>query len=124
MTVFYDRFERHDHATGLKAQSTHYCPGCGHGLVHKLLAEAIDRAGKSDPAAAELLLPDARVYPAPRSQISIRMFWRSSTFRNWTLARLGKRAWVSSRGPYRRASSGLSELKATTTSRSQSRAPL
>ena len=22
---------------------THYCPGCGHGLVHKLIAEALDR---------------------------------------------------------------------------------
>lgn len=35
---FYDRYER-------KAElqhSTHYCPGCGHGIVHKLLAEAID----------------------------------------------------------------------------------
>jgi 2-oxoisovalerate ferredoxin oxidoreductase beta subunit len=47
-SVFYDRFERHDHATGLKAQSTHYCPGCGHGLVHKFLAEAIDSLGIQD----------------------------------------------------------------------------
>jgi len=40
-TVFYETFERHDHAEGLKAHSTHYCPGCGHGLAHKYLAEAI-----------------------------------------------------------------------------------
>jgi len=24
---------------------THYCPGCGHGIVHKLIAEVIDRLG-------------------------------------------------------------------------------
>jgi 2-oxoisovalerate ferredoxin oxidoreductase beta subunit len=48
MTVFYDRFARHDHATGLKARSTHYCPGCGHGLVHKYLAEAIEELGVQD----------------------------------------------------------------------------
>jgi 2-oxoisovalerate ferredoxin oxidoreductase beta subunit len=43
--VFYDRFERHSHGEGLKAHATHYCPGCGHGLVHKYLAEAIDSLG-------------------------------------------------------------------------------
>jgi 2-oxoisovalerate ferredoxin oxidoreductase beta subunit len=40
-SAFYETFERHAHAEGLKAHSTHYCPGCGHGLVHKYLAEAI-----------------------------------------------------------------------------------
>ena len=48
MSTFYERFERHDHAAGLKAQSTHYCPGCGHGLVHKYLAEAIEELGIQD----------------------------------------------------------------------------
>jgi 2-oxoisovalerate ferredoxin oxidoreductase beta subunit len=48
MTVFYERFERHDHARGLKAHSTHYCPGCGHGLVHKYLAAAIEEFGIQD----------------------------------------------------------------------------
>jgi 2-oxoisovalerate ferredoxin oxidoreductase beta subunit len=48
VSVFYDRFERHDHAAGLKAQSTHYCPGCGHGLVHKYLADAIEELGIQD----------------------------------------------------------------------------
>ncbi|MBM4081847.1 MAG: 2-oxoglutarate oxidoreductase, partial [Planctomycetes bacterium] len=24
---------------------THYCPGCGHGIVHRLLAEVIDELG-------------------------------------------------------------------------------
>src|SRR5689334_4149731 len=35
---FYDLYER---KAELQHQ-THYCPGCGHGIVHKLLAEAID----------------------------------------------------------------------------------
>ncbi len=48
MSVFYDRFERHAHGEGLKGVSTHYCPGCGHGLVHKYLAEAIDSLGVQD----------------------------------------------------------------------------
>lgn len=29
----------------LAEMSTHYCPGCGHGLVHKLIAEVIDELG-------------------------------------------------------------------------------
>ncbi len=46
--AFYPRFERHAHGEGLKGQSTHYCPGCGHGLVHKFLAEAIDELDLQD----------------------------------------------------------------------------
>ena len=41
---FYDRYER---KAELQHQ-THYCPGCGHGIVHKLLAEAIDALGIQD----------------------------------------------------------------------------
>jgi 2-oxoisovalerate ferredoxin oxidoreductase beta subunit len=48
MSVFYERFERHDHAAGLKGHSTHYCPGCGHGLAHKYLAQAIEELGIQD----------------------------------------------------------------------------
>lgn len=48
MNVFYDRFERHAHGEGLKGQATHYCPGCGHGLAHKYLAEAIEELGVQD----------------------------------------------------------------------------
>jgi len=44
-SVFYERFERHAHGEGLKGHSTHYCPGCGHGLIHKYIAEAIDELG-------------------------------------------------------------------------------
>jgi 2-oxoisovalerate ferredoxin oxidoreductase beta subunit len=47
-SAFYDRFERHAHGEGLKGHSTHYCPGCGHGLAHKYLAEAITELGVQD----------------------------------------------------------------------------
>ena len=32
----------------LKDAQTHYCPGCGHGIAHRLLAEAIDELGIHD----------------------------------------------------------------------------
>jgi len=32
----------------LKDCPTHYCPGCGHGIVHRLVAEAIDELGIHD----------------------------------------------------------------------------
>ncbi|MCM2269926.1 MAG: 2-oxoacid:acceptor oxidoreductase family protein [Thermoanaerobaculia bacterium] len=48
MSVFYEKFERHAHGEGLKGQSTHYCPGCGHGLIQKYLAEAIEELGVQD----------------------------------------------------------------------------
>jgi 2-oxoisovalerate ferredoxin oxidoreductase beta subunit len=48
MSVFYDRFERHAQGEGLKSHSTHYCPGCGHGLVHRDLASAIEALGIQD----------------------------------------------------------------------------
>ncbi len=42
--VFYDVYER---KSELKHQ-THYCPGCGHGVAHKLIAEAIEELGLQD----------------------------------------------------------------------------
>ena len=42
--VFYDLYER---KAELK-QQTHYCPGCGHGVVHKLIAEALQELGVQD----------------------------------------------------------------------------
>jgi 2-oxoisovalerate ferredoxin oxidoreductase beta subunit len=42
--VFYDFYDR---KSELKHQ-THYCPGCGHGIVHKLIAEAIEEMGVQD----------------------------------------------------------------------------
>jgi 2-oxoisovalerate ferredoxin oxidoreductase beta subunit len=47
-SVFYRDFERHAHGAGLNAHSTTYCPGCGHGLAQKYLAEAIDELGVQD----------------------------------------------------------------------------
>ncbi len=48
MSAFYDHFARHSHGQGLADHSTHYCPGCGHGLVHRDLADAIDELGVQD----------------------------------------------------------------------------
>src|SRR5215831_18450542 len=42
--VFYEKFER---KADLQ-QQTHYCPGCGHGVVHKLIAEALQDLGLQD----------------------------------------------------------------------------
>ncbi len=39
--VFYDRYERKTE----QQNQTHFCPGCGHGMVHKMLARAIDELG-------------------------------------------------------------------------------
>jgi 2-oxoisovalerate ferredoxin oxidoreductase beta subunit len=47
-SVFYRVFERHERAEGINAHSTTYCPGCGHGVVQKFLAEAIDELGVQD----------------------------------------------------------------------------
>lgn len=44
--VFYNTYER---KSELQHQ-THYCPGCGHGVVHKLIAEAIADLGCQDRA--------------------------------------------------------------------------
>jgi 2-oxoisovalerate ferredoxin oxidoreductase beta subunit len=43
-SVFYDRFDR----KGELQHQTHYCPGCGHGITHKLLAQALDELGLQD----------------------------------------------------------------------------
>ena len=42
--VFYDSYER---KSDLQRQ-THYCPGCGHGVAHKLIAEALEELGLQD----------------------------------------------------------------------------
>src|SRR6516165_11569215 len=43
---FFDKYER---KSELQHQ-THYCPGCGHGVVQKLIAEAIADMGLQDRA--------------------------------------------------------------------------
>src|ERR1700677_1710366 len=42
--AFYDRYARKDELN----HATHYCPGCGHGQIHKMLAAAIDELGIKD----------------------------------------------------------------------------
>jgi 2-oxoisovalerate ferredoxin oxidoreductase beta subunit len=42
--VFYEIYERKEELQ----HQTHYCPGCGHGIVHKMLATAIDQLGIQD----------------------------------------------------------------------------
>ncbi len=42
--VFYEKYERKSESQN----QTHYCPGCGHGVVHKLIAEAIADMGLQD----------------------------------------------------------------------------
>jgi 2-oxoisovalerate ferredoxin oxidoreductase beta subunit len=44
--AFLDRFDRR----AGDPRQTHYCPGCGHGVVSKLIAEAIDDLGIQDRA--------------------------------------------------------------------------
>ena len=42
--LFYDKYER---KSDLQHQ-THYCPGCGHGVAHKLIGEALQELGVQD----------------------------------------------------------------------------
>jgi 2-oxoisovalerate ferredoxin oxidoreductase beta subunit len=42
--TFYDQFVR----KGGDLEVTHYCPGCGHGVLHKMIAEAIADLGIQD----------------------------------------------------------------------------
>ncbi len=42
--AFYERYERKEELQ----HQTHFCPGCGHGTVHKMLAKAIDDLGVQD----------------------------------------------------------------------------
>jgi 2-oxoisovalerate ferredoxin oxidoreductase beta subunit len=44
--AFYDKYERKAELQ----QQTHYCPGCGHGVAHKLIAEALTELGVQDNA--------------------------------------------------------------------------
>lgn len=44
---FYDEFPRKG---GTASRATHYCAGCGHGLLHKLIAEAMHDFGLQDRA--------------------------------------------------------------------------
>ena len=50
-SVFYDVYDRKSELR----QQTHYCPGCGHGIVHKLIAEALQ----------DLALQDKTIFVSP-----------------------------------------------------------
>jgi len=41
----YDKFERKGKA---HQETTHYCPGCGHGNIHKIIAETLDEFNAAD----------------------------------------------------------------------------
>ncbi len=43
--AFYDVFER---KTGPAKTATHYCPGCGHGNIHKMIAESLHELGVTE----------------------------------------------------------------------------
>lgn len=43
-TGFYQTFDRKEKGT----RATHYCPGCGHGIINKLIAEAMADLGLQD----------------------------------------------------------------------------
>lgn len=47
-SALYTHFARHAGGAGLKGASTHYCAGCGHGLAHKFVAEALVELGVQD----------------------------------------------------------------------------
>ena len=57
---FYVDFER---KTGPDKLSTHYCPGCGHGNLHKLIAEA-NKQGISMDQVAEKNVADRILHAA------------------------------------------------------------
>ena len=40
--------EIYKHKPGAEKNRTHYCPGCGHGIIHKILAEALEDFGVID----------------------------------------------------------------------------
>ncbi len=42
--LFFDKYER----KGELQHQTHYCPGCGHGVAHKLIGEALAELGVQD----------------------------------------------------------------------------
>jgi len=44
-TGFYKTYERRP---GDNKEQTHYCPGCGHGILHKLIAEALEDFGVAE----------------------------------------------------------------------------
>ena len=46
----------------LRDVTTHYCPGCTHGTIHRLIAEVLDEFGRQLPAPA-VAHDDIRLVP-------------------------------------------------------------
>ena len=79
--IFYDVFER---KPGTDKLTTTYCPGCGHGNLHKLIAEALVDFGVQDrtifisPVGCQcfcLLLFSYRQYSGSPRTCSSRRYW-------------------------------------------------
>ncbi|MCI1959876.1 MAG: thiamine pyrophosphate-dependent enzyme [Clostridia bacterium] len=53
---------------GLTDKKLHYCPGCGHGIVHRLIAECVDEMGDTNntiicaPVGCAVFIPNYFVY--------------------------------------------------------------
>jgi 2-oxoglutarate ferredoxin oxidoreductase subunit beta len=53
---------------GLTDNKLHYCPGCGHGIVHRLIAECVDEMGETNntvicaPVGCAVFIPNYFVY--------------------------------------------------------------
>lgn len=45
VTILNNMNKIYSHPEALRQVATHYCPGCGHGLVHKLICQVIDELG-------------------------------------------------------------------------------
>ena len=52
------------HPESLRKVHSHYCPGCGHGTIHKLLCEVVDELKIREKMIAEgtSTQPNTRVY--------------------------------------------------------------
>ena len=50
MAVVYEK------SKGLTDAELHYCPGCHHGIIHKLIAESLVELGLLDEAIEDLLV--------------------------------------------------------------------
>ncbi len=76
---FYEHYER----KGEAQHQTHYCPGCGHGIAHKLLAESIVAVSKTLPeqrvTSASMVFLRAASFTAP-VDLSVELLRKGRTF--------------------------------------------
>src|SRR5436190_4901391 len=77
-TAIHERSQSLYHVSERKGElqsQTHYCPGCGHGIVTKLLARAIDELGIQD----RTVLVSPSAVPSSAITISIPATYRPRT---------------------------------------------